>query len=152
MLKRILPVTIGQSFGGHPLAIWVMIPILLIKVTMGATSMFAGQLAAQGAHKVSLDAFSPEARQLLVLALGRAGLSTVVVALFCALALVRYRAMIPVAYVLMLVEQTGRAYLMLREAAVTGKSSATVVNFVLLGLTVIGLLASLHGNSEAKGV
>jgi hypothetical protein len=51
--------------------------------------------------------------------------------------------MIPVTFVLILVEHAGRAFLFLKESAITGISSALVVNFVLLFLTVLGLFLSL---------
>lgn len=120
-----------------------MVLIVFIKTVMGLTSIFATRLAAQNAHKVPLGTFSPAAAQLLLSALARAGLSTLVVAFFCALVLIRYRAMIPLTYVVILVEHAGRAVLFLRESAITGISSALVVNFVLLFLTILGLLVSL---------
>ena len=120
-----------------------MIVIVFLKAGMGLTSIFASRLAAQNAHRVPLDAFSPIAAQFLFSALARAGISTLVVALFCLLVLIRYRALIPVTYILILVEHAGRAFLFLRESAITGVSSALIVNFVLLLLTVLGLCLSL---------
>lgn len=143
MLERILPRSIDNSYSGHNLAVWCMILIAFIKIVMGLTSIFATHVAAQNAHKVPLGTFSPMAAQLLLSALARAGLSTLVVALFCVLVVARYRAMIPIAYVLILVEHAGRALLFLRESAITGISSALVVNFALLFLTILGLLLSL---------
>lgn len=143
MLERILPVTVDNTYSGHILAIWCMIVIVFLKTGMALTAIFATRLAAENAHKVPLGAFSPTATQFLLSALARAGLSTLVVALFCLLVLIRYRAMIPVTYVLILAEQTGRAFLFLRESAITGISSALVVNLVLLFLTVLGLFFSL---------
>jgi len=149
MLNRILPPNIDNFYSGHKLAIWCMIPIVFIKVVMGLTSLFGGYVVAQTAHKVALGTMPPEAAQLLVLLLARSGLSTFIVALFCMLALVRYRAMIPLTYVLILLEHTGRAFLLLKESKVTGVSSATNANIVLLALTVVGLLASLLGGSAS---
>ncbi|MGO9086721.1 MAG: hypothetical protein ACLQBK_15950 [Candidatus Sulfotelmatobacter sp.] len=148
MLERILPRTIDNAYRGHKLAIWLLVPIILIKMAIGVTSMFVGQLTAQGAHKIPLAAFPPEAAQLLVLVLARSGLSTLVITLFCVLVLIRYRAMIPAAYVLLLLEHTGRAILVLRESAITGASRATVVGLVLLFLTVVGFFASLYGGAD----
>ena len=117
--------------------------IVLIKTAMGLTSIFASRLAAQNAHKVPLGTFSPIATQLLLSALARAGLSTFVVALFCALVLVRYRSLIPATYVLLLIEHTGRTLLFMRESAITGTSSALIVNLVLVALTILGLVSCL---------
>lgn len=120
-----------------------MVLIVVVKVGMGLTSIFAGTLSAQNAHKISLSTFSPVAGQLLLSAMARAALSTLVVALFCALVLIRYRALLPAVYFLILLENAGRAWLFLRESAITGISSALVVNFALLFLTIVGLVFSL---------
>lgn len=143
MFERILPRAIDNSYFGHNVAIWCMILIVSVKILLGLTSIFATRIAAENAHNLPLGAFSPPAGQLLLSALARAGLSTLVVALFCVIVLVRYRTMIPIAYILILIEHAGRAFLFLRESAITGITSALVVNFVLLFLTVIGLVLSL---------
>jgi hypothetical protein len=124
MLERILPRSIDNCYSGHNLAIWCMIAIVFLKTVMGLTSTFAPRLAAENAHKIPLGAFSPMAAQFLLSALARAGLSTLVVAPFCLLVL-----MISLTYVLILVEHVGRAFLFLSESAITGISSALIVNF-----------------------
>ena len=150
MFKRVLPGTIDNSYSGHKLGIWLMALIIVMKLGMGFPSMFIGSVTAQNAHKLNLDAFAPEASQILVLLLARSGLSTVVLALFCLLVLIRYRAMIPVTYVLILVEHAGRAFLLLKESAITGTSSASIVSYALLFFTVVGLAAALYGSSRRE--
>jgi len=148
MLGRILPLSIDNDCRGHRLAIWLLIPIVVIKAVIGLTSMFGGLSVLQGAHKVPLGAFSPEATQLVVLILARSGLATLVLTLFCITVLIRYRAMIPAIYVLLLLQHTGNAILLFRESAITGASKATVVSLVLLFLTVVGFFASLHRGAD----
>ena len=151
MQNKILPRNIDNSYHGHKLAIWLLILIIAVKTATSVTSMFAGQLTAQGAHNVPLAAFPPETAQLLVLLLARSGLSTFIITLFCLLVVIRYRGMIPATYFLLLLEHLGKIVLSLKESAVTGTSRATVVNLVLLALTAVGLVASLLGKSEPKG-
>jgi hypothetical protein len=148
MLRRLFPQSIDNSYGGLKLAIWILVVIALVKAVMGLTSTFIGDVVAAGAHRISLGAFPPEAAQLVVLALARAGLSAFVLALLCVAALVRYHAMIPLVYHLLLVDHTGRAAIFVKESAVVGLSKGAVANFVLLILTVVGLLASLWGASK----
>ena len=147
MLERILPRSFDNSYRGYGLAVWLMIPIVALRLATGLPSLFMGQLVAQGAHHVPIGAFPPQAVELLGLLFARSGLAMVVLALFCTLVLVRYRAMIPLTYVLLLLDHGGRAFLLVKEATVTGASSATVVGFVLFSLTVIGLILSLLGGS-----
>jgi len=150
MLNRILPRTADNSYDGHGLAIWCMAPIVVIKAIVGLTSMFGGSLVAQGAHQVPMAAFSAEAMQLFLLLLARSALATLVLTLFCVLVLIRYRAMIPLTYVLLLLQHAGNVILLFKESVITGTSSATVVNVALLLLTVVGLVSSLHGRPDPK--
>jgi len=144
MIERILPRTADNSFRGHSFAVWLMILIIAIKSIQGLTSMFISLAVAQGAHNYAVNTYPTDARQLLVVMFQRLGLSVLVLMLFCVLVLIRYRALIPVTYVLLLVQQTGSAILQLKESAIAGTSSATVVGFVLLLLTLAGLVASLR--------
>ena len=127
-----------------------MAPIVVIKAIVGLTSMFGGSLVAQGAHQVPMAAFSAEAMQLFLLLLARSALATLVLTLFCVLVLIRYRAMIPLTYVLLLLQHAGNVILLFKESVITGTSSATVVNVALLLLTAVGLVSSLHGRPDPE--
>ena len=151
MLKRILPRSIDNSYNGHQLAIWLLILIILIRAGQALTSLFIGRLVAQGAHNINVAGLPAEAVQLMVLLLARSALATLVLILFSVLVLIRYRAMIPVTYVLLLIQHTGSAIIQLRESDITGTSKATVVSFVLLFLVVAGLFASLRGGANGAG-
>jgi len=148
MLGRILPLNIDNTYRGPKLTVWLLIPIIVIKAVIGLTSMFGGLSVLQGAHNVSAGAFPPEAAQLLVLILARSGLATLVITLLCVVVMIRYRALIPATYVLLLLQHTGNSILLLRESVIMGVSRATVVGLVLLFLTVVGLFASLLGGAE----
>ena len=143
MLNTILPQVADNSYRGHGLATWILVLIVVLKTGTAVTSLAIGSLTLQGAHRVSSGVLPPEAVRLLVLFLERSAFSSLVLVLFCVVVLTRYRALIPLAYVSMLLDHAGRAFFVLGEAAVTGTSSATVVSFVLLGLSVIGLVLSL---------
>jgi hypothetical protein len=106
---------------------------------------------AQGAHNINVAGLPTEAVQLMVLLLARSALATLVFILLFVLVLIRYRAMIPVTYVLLLIQHTGSAIIQLRESVITGTSKATVVSFVLLFLVVAGLFASLRGGANGAG-
>ena len=148
MLGRILPQTIDNAYRGHELAIWLLIAILILKAATGLTSLFAGRVVALGAHRVPIGGFPPNAARLLVLVLARLALATLLLTLFGVLVLIRYRAMIPVTYILLLLQHMGGEILLLKESKITGMSSATVVNTLLLFLSIVGLIASLYGGSD----
>jgi len=112
--------------------------------------MLVGQLVAHGAHKFPVSSFPAEAVQLIGLTFARSGLTNLVLTLLCVLVLIRYRAMIPLTYVLLLIQHTGVAIVQLKEAAITGVSSATAVSLVLLFFTAVGLFLSLYGSSASS--
>jgi hypothetical protein len=67
------------------------------------------------------------------------------------LALVRYRAMIPLMYVLLLVEYLAKKWILLVKPIVrTGTSPSAYVNLVLIALLIAGLVLSLRTRSSGR--
>jgi hypothetical protein len=70
-----------------------------------------------------------------------------------ALALVRYRAMVPLVFLLLLLEHLGRKLILaLMPVAQAGSPPAFSINVFLIGLTALGLALSLWGRRQQDGV
>ena len=82
--------------------------------------------------------------------LARVGFDQLALTLVGVIALIRYRAMIPMAFLLLLIEQAGRRVIHLTHPAVHagGQSTGVYINVVILMLMVAGFLLSL---GERKG-
>ena len=151
MLKRILPRQIDNDFRGHWLALWFFGAVVLVKLGISMGTMFNGHEAASSADGIPLDTFTPAGAQTVISLFAIWGLAQFVICLLCILALVRYRAMIPLLFALLLLEYLGkRVILVFLPVAKTGTPPGSIINLVLLGVMIIGLALSLQARANSE--
>jgi len=151
MLKRILPRQIDNDFRGHWLALWLFGAVVLVKLGISMGTMFNGHEAASSADGIPLDTFTPAGAQTVISLFAIWGLAQFVICLLCILALVRYRAMIPLLFALLLLEYLGkRVILVFLPVAKTGTPPGSIINLVLLGVMIIGLALSLQARANSE--
>ena len=155
MLMRLFPQPIDNDYRGHVLAIWLLVPLALSKVLQGAN--VAGLLGTgtsrqvlEGVDNVPLRTFPAEAASHLVFLFAAWGLGVFILGLLGLVVLLRYRAMIPLLYLLLVIEQVGRQTLATihldRPFVPLAANPATLINWGFLVALVIGFLVSLFGH------
>jgi hypothetical protein len=96
------------------------------------------------ADGIPLDAYPAAAARTIVSLFALLGLGHLMIVLLGFLILVRYRAMIPFLFALLLVEQLSRKLILqLMPIVRTGTPPASAINLVLLALMIAGLALSL---------
>jgi hypothetical protein len=152
MLNPLLPQRADNTYRGQKLALWIFGLAVLMKGTIGLNSIFNGHTVASSADGIPLDTFTPAGAQAVVSLFALLGLSHVVICLLCIVVLVRYRALIPFMFALLLLEHLSRRLILLALPIVrTGAPPGFVVNLILLALMIAGLGLSLW-NREAGGL
>jgi hypothetical protein len=149
MLNRVFPQRFDNDYRAHKLALWLFIPIALMKVGISVSSIFDTYNVVRSADGIPIDTFTSGGAEAVVSVTTLLGLSQFLLASLGVLALVRYRAMIPLMYVLLLVEYLAKKWILLVKPIVrTGTSPSTYVNLVLIVLLVAGLVLSLRTRSS----
>lgn len=149
MLGKLLPRSIDNAYGGHPVALWLLGAVALMRILQSASVMANGRYVVAGADGIPLGAYPPDAAQTIVALFGVAAVSRLIVALFGALALFRYRSAVPLALAALGLEHLGReAILRMEPIARTGSPIGPTVNLVLFALAALGFVLSLL---EARG-
>ncbi len=154
MLTRLFPKQIDNDYRGHVLAIWLLVPLALMKFLQGAN--VAGLLGTGKSRQILEDVdnvpagtFPAEAASHLVFLFAAWGVGVFVLGLLGIVVLLRYRAMIPLMYLLLLIEQVGRKALSTihldRPFVSLAASPANLINWGFLLAIVIGFLLSLSG-------
>jgi hypothetical protein len=151
MLDRIFPPVIGNQYGGTRSALWILGILVLLKGLMGANSVLNGYLVATKADGIPLDSFTPAGASAVVALLGVWGLCMLLICLLGTLALLRYRAMVPLVFLLLLAEHVGRKLILLAQpVAAEGSFPAVSINAGFLAVTLVGLALSVwHTNKQA---
>lgn len=83
--------------------------VVVFKTGIALGTIFTGRAAAQSADGIPLGAFGAAGAEAVVALFALWGLSQVVLSAFAVLALTRYRAMIPLMYLLLLLEDLAAA-------------------------------------------
>jgi hypothetical protein len=154
MLTRLFPQHIDNDYRDHVLALWLLVPLALIKLLQGANvaglvGPHKSRQVLEGVDHVPVGAFPAEAASQLVFLFAAWGLGIFVLGLLGMVVLLRYRAMIPLLYLLFLIEQVGRkalATIHLDQPLVSlATSPAHLINWGFLVALAIGVLVSLSG-------
>lgn len=148
MLKRIFPKIIDNTYGGYAIAIWLLVPIALSKLVMGGNSIVNTRYVIEVADRIPVSTFDPGAAATLLFLFRCWGLGLALMSLLTLVAVVRYRAMIPLMYLVLTIEQVVRRGFTLFDPlpilrSTDGPSSGYVVNLVMTVLLLIGSALSM---------
>ena len=101
-LARLFPAQIDNHFRGSRLALWLFGFIVFARLGMGAEFVFNAYATAMNADGLPMGSYNPQVALTMVQMFALLGLNMMVLPLLGAIALIRYRAMVPLMYLLML--------------------------------------------------
>jgi hypothetical protein len=144
MLNPLLPRSADNAYRGYTIALWIFGFVVLWKAAIAVAVIFNGHDAALHADGIPLESFG-EAGARAFLALDAAwGLEGLMLCGLCAIALFRYRTLIPLMFAVLLLEHVLRKVIFyVMPIASVGASPSLTINLILIGLLVSGLLLSL---------
>ena len=146
MFQQLLPPRADNNYTGHKVALWLFALVVLIKAAIGIGSIFNGYQAASEADGIPLSTYPAAAAQAVVSLFALLGLLHLIICVICVVVFVRYRAMIPFMFALLILEFLSRKLiLLLMPISRSDAAPGTIVNLALLAVMVIGLALSLRG-------
>jgi hypothetical protein len=150
MLDRLFPKQFDNEFRGSPAAIWLFVPIVIMRLLQGVNCVLHPAAIAVSADAIPLARFTPDASATIVLLFALSALSFLLFALQGLVALLRYRSMIPLLYLWVLADALARRALNIIHPTVEAVASGAYpigfyVNLVLLAAMVVGFALSLIG-------
>ena len=152
MFRIIFPSRFDNSFHGHKAALWLFYLITVMTLGRSLVHIFLADGGAQSIATIPLDRFSGDGAAAVVFVFALWGLSQLLLGLIMALAAIRYRSMIPLMYVVILLEYLGRIGIgQMKTLVTTGTPPGAPANLVLIALSVIGLLLIARGAGQKQG-
>jgi hypothetical protein len=149
MVQQLLPRTIDNNYRGQKLALWLLGLVVFMKLGMGTSVVFNGRAALIGADGVPVNTFPEGAAQTVIAMFAVWGVSQFVLGLLGAITLVRYRAMVPLMFALLLLEHVARrSVLMFIPPVRVGTPPGTWVNIGLLLVLLNGFALSMWRRRE----
>jgi hypothetical protein len=149
MFDRVLPSPVDNRVRGHKVALWLFYPIALMTLVRSCIHIFRSDGGAQSIATIPLDTFTDAGAASLIALFAQWGLSQLVLALLFVVVLLRYRSLLSLMYVLLLVEYLGRLSIGAWKPIVTLETPPGGPGSILvLALSLIGLVLSLRWNED----
>lgn len=151
MLNRLLPAQLDNEFRGYKAAIWIFALITVMKLGLGLVHIFSADGGAQTLSHIPLDGYSAGAAQNVVGLFARIGLEQLLLGAIFVVVLLRYRALIPLMFLLALVAQASAfAVAAWKPLSLTVSPGVAPMHLVFAALYIAGLLLSLLGPGHAS--
>lgn len=145
LLNRLFPGQVDNTYDGYRAALWLLGLFIALKLAMSVNSMLNTASVAAGADGLPLDNFGPAAARAVLMLFALVALGQLTLAVIALVTLIRYRAMVPFIYLVLLAEQLARRFIVQGYAVerTDGTPAGWYVNLGLLALLTLGLVLSL---------
>lgn len=148
----LLPKTIDNSFSGKKIALWFFYLLTAITLWRSQHHVLAADGGAQSIATIPLDTYSTEATAAVIGIFALWGLSQLVISLIYLAACLKYKALIPLLYLLGSLEYGLRAFYIgsYKPIATIGGAPGAIMNVPLMIILIAMLLLSLWSKGKPK--
>jgi len=145
MLERVFPSPADFVYRGSKIALWLLGLILLFKLAIALGAIFNGHYAATVADGIPLDSYPPDAARAFLSLFASLGVAQLMLGVVGAVLLLRYRALVPLFLLLLLVDYVARkgvaAYMPIVRSA---QAPGGAINWFIFAAMVLALVLSLR--------
>jgi hypothetical protein len=150
MLERILPKQVSNAYRGAPIAKWAFIAIVVMTLARSLAHIFLPDGGAQSIATIPLDAFSPGASAVVVGMFAQWGLTQLMFGLLYVLVLWRYQSLIPLMWLFIVFEWTGRLLVgFFKPFETAGTAPGAMGNLIIPLLALIMFAFALKKEKDA---
>lgn len=145
MLDRLFPAKVDNGFLGNRAALWMLGLYVALKLIMSTNSILNTATVAVGGDGIPLDSFGTAGARAVLMLFALMSVVQLMLALVAAAVLVRWRALVPFTFMVLISEHLIRR-LVVQSYAVArteGIAPGVYVNYALLALLTLGLVLSL---------
>jgi hypothetical protein len=145
VLDKVFPRQLSNDYRGSPIAKWAFLLIAIVTIVRSLIHAFAPDGGAQSIATIPLDSYSQAGAATVILVFALWGLSQLLMGFVYIVVFWRYRALLPLMYVLLIVEYGMRIVLgVMKPIETAGTAPGKVGNLVIVPLAVLMLILSLR--------
>ena len=150
MPSRLLPSTTDFNYEGRRTALWILGVVLTIKLVTGFGSVLNGYQAASAADGFPLAEYSPAGAQAVIALFGALGVTQILVCVLGMVVLVRYRALVPLFLLFLVLEFLARkGVTYFNPISRTPGNLGFWLNWAIFVALCVGLILSLRGRAAS---
>jgi hypothetical protein len=143
MFNTLIPRVADNHYPGRRPGLWLF-ALMLLKIAMGLNVMIHAPEVARTADGVPVDTFGVPAAAAFSFVFAAWGLGQFVLGLVSLLVLLRYRSLVPLAFLFLLIEQVGRMLLRVHwPVERIASAPGTSINLAIAGIMVLGFILSV---------
>ncbi len=149
MLNHVFPQKADNDYQGKLIALWVFAAITIVTIARSLVHIIAPDGGAQSIATIPLETYTDAGARTVVLMFAYWGISQLLMGFVYLLVLIRYRAMIPLMYLLMAAEY-GLRLLMgwLKPIETVETAPGAVGNYAFIPLALVMFWLSLHSSKN----
>jgi hypothetical protein len=156
VLNPIFPKRIDNTYHGHQLAVWILTLFLLVKTfasitQIGLNPLWTSREILQGVEGVPLDTYTTSAADAAIVLFGWWGIAGLMPTLLGFVAVLRYRAMIPIIYLLMAITKISEMALAEISPIVGILGAGAPMPLIGVALLLVGFGLSVTTPRRSKG-
>lgn len=151
LLARLFPKTIDNRYRGQRLALWLFYPLIAVTLWRSQHHIFAADGGAQSIATIPLDTFGGDGAAAVISAFALWGLSQLLLGLVFLLVAIRYRALVPLCWLLVVLEYGGRVLIGMWKAMPTEETApGAAAALPLAGIAVLMVALSLWPSKAGR--
>ena len=142
---KVLPKEVNNNYEGRKIALYFFYLFTIMTVVRSLIHMFAPDGGAQTIATIPLDTFTNEGASTVILIFSLWGLSQLIMGIFYVIVSLRYKSLIPLMYLFILIEYLMRLILgTLKPIETSGTAPGAIINFIFPPLVLILFLLSIN--------
>ena len=144
MMARLFPPQFDNIFPGQKIALWVFYLITVVTLWRSQHHIFAADGGAQSIATIPLDSYSDGAVATIIAIFAQWGLIQLLLGMLMLLAAVRYKSMVPLMWLILLMEWIGRGWIgQFKPVETIETAPGQIGNLVIPIIALVMLILSL---------
>ena len=151
MLDRLLPKVVDNTYSGHVVALYFFFFITLLTVVRSLLHIVLADGGAQSIATIPLDSYTQAGAQTVVFVFALWGLVQLIMGIMYVIVAIRYKALIPLMYVFMLLDWGSRLALgLFKTMETTGTAPGANGNIIFTIVIPIMLYLALKTSKDVQ--
>jgi hypothetical protein len=149
MIKYLFPNSIDNDYKGNMAPMYLFYMVTTFTVVRSLIHLISPDGGAQSIATIPLHLYSKEASDTIIHMFAEWGLSQLLLGLFYIVVLIKYKSLIPLMYLFLVIEYSSRLLLSFyKPFALEGQAPGGIGNYFLVPLFILMFILSLKNNRQ----